>query len=175
MLNIILLMLGMLSPYPGTAEDVEPPANAGMSAPAVHASMTIAPALQEEGTESLESLNNISLADRTDDVIRKLGEPMEQLHEPLTGTMEFHYKDMIVGLSDGYTEYVHVRPWAGTIQINGQSVQLTTGELQSLLGSPDHELEDGDVYIRGEQVIKVFKDREADTITGVDLFFKYLE
>lgn len=172
MWNVVLLLMGMLSPYSGGA-GLEPVSAAGMTAPAVHASWSVhSPAGQENVFEDFETLNEIALTDRTEDVLRKKGEPLKVTHEPLLRTTEYHYADMTVGLCDGLTEYVHVKPSAKSIQVNGQSVLLTTRELSSALGKPYHEGEDGDVYLRNHQAIKVFKDRGTGDISGVDLFFE---
>lgn len=177
MLYVTLLMLGMLSPYSGGA-DFEPVFAAGMTAPVVHASVSLSPAVSAKQTEVIkeyDSLNGVTLTDREEDVVRKKGEPLKVTQDPLLGTTEYHYKDMLVGLNDGFTEYVHVKSSANSIQVNDQSIFLTTGHLSASLGKPDHRAEDGDVYVEDDKALKVFKDHSAGNITGVDLFFKYSE
>lgn len=175
MWNVVLLLLGMLSPYSGEA-GIEPASAAGMTSPVVHASMAVEPAVtQITPKESYETLNGIALTDRTEDVIRKKGEPLKVTHDALLGTTEYHYKDITVGLCDGLTEFVHVKPTAKSIQVNGQPILLTTGHISSALGKPFFKSEDGDVYVRNHQAIKVFKDQKSGEISGVDLFYDYSE
>lgn len=175
MLNVVLLLLGMLSPYSGGVGDM-PVSAAGMTAPVVHASMSWeTPSQENDPIDSYETLNGIALTDTTEDVVRKLGEPLEITHDPLLGTTEYHYKDMSVGLNDGLTEYVHVKPSAKSIQVNDQSILLTTGYISASLGDPYFKAEDGDVYLHEHQAIKVFKDQPDGEIIGVDLFMDYSE
>ncbi|MGM1047461.1 hypothetical protein SAMN05661091_0674 [Paenibacillus uliginis N3/975] len=177
MLNVVLLLMGMLSPFSDGAGAL-PVSAAGITAPVVHASMSFDSTVsvqQKEVIEGYETLNGIDLTDRTEDVVRKMGEPLEVTHDPLLGMIEYHYKDMSVGFCDGLTEYVHVKPSARSIQVNDQSILLTTGHISTSLGDPDFKAEDGDVYVQDHQVIKVFKDRSSGEITGVDLFFDYSE
>lgn len=177
MLYVVLLIMGMLSPY-SAGEGIEPVPASGMTAPVVHASMSLGSTASDQKKEVIkgyETLNGIALTDRTEDVVRKKGEPLKVTHDPLLGTIEYHYKDMSVGLCDGLTEYVHVKPSARSIQVNGQSILLTIGHISTSLGKPDFKAEDGDVYVQDQQVIKVFKDRSAGEITGIDLFFKFNE
>lgn len=175
MLNVVLLLMGMLSPLSGGVGF--PPVSATeMTAPVNQASMlSDAPAPQKEQIDRYETLNGIALADTAQDVIRKLGEPLEVTQDPLLGTTEYHYKDMTVGLFDGLTDYVHVEPSAKSIQVNDQSILLTTGHITDSLGHPYFKGEDGDVYVQDHQVIKVFKDHLDGNIVGVDLFFEYSE
>ena len=175
MLNVVLLLMGMLSPYSGGPVVVEPVSAAGMTAPVVHASMPLDSVRTEEVIDGYETLNGIALTDRSEDVVRKMGEPLEVTRDPLLGTTEYHYQDMTVGLYEGLTEYVHVEPTARSIQVNNQSILLTTGHISTSLGEPDYKGEDGDVYVQDHQAIKVFKDQDAGIITGVDLFFDYSE
>lgn len=175
MLNVVLLLMGMLSPLSGGV-GVPPVSAAEMTAPVVQASMpSNALVSHEERIDSYETLNGIALADTAEDVVRKLGEPLEVTQDPLIGTTEYHYKDMTVGLFDGLTDYVHVEPSAKSIQVNDQSILLTTGHITASLGEPFFEGEDGDVYVQDHQVIKVFKDQTDGDIVGVDLFFEYSE
>ncbi|MFC7678509.1 hypothetical protein [Paenibacillus sp. GCM10028914] len=175
MLDVVLLLLGMLSPYSGGVST--PPVSAAeMTVPVVHASMSWdTPAQQVEPIDSYETLNGIALTDRTEDVVRKLGEPLEVTHDRLLGTTEYHYSDMTVGLNGGLTEYVHVEPSAKSIQVNDQSILLTTGHVSASLGTPFFKGEDGDVYVQDHQAIKVFKDPHNGEIVGVDLFIDYSE
>ncbi|WP_054956889.1 hypothetical protein [Paenibacillus dakarensis] len=173
MMNVVLLLVGMLSPYIG-GEGIAP-VSAGMTAPVVYATTSLyAPVQQEEQIVGYETLNGIALTDDKEEVIRKLGEPLEVTHDQILGTTDYQYEDMIVGLNNGVTEYVHVKPSAESIQVNDQSILLTNGHISASLGEPYFVAEDGDVYVQNHHAIKVFKDHGGQ-ITGVDLFYDFSE
>ena len=80
---------------------------------------------------------------------------------------------MEVGVRNGYTEYVHVKPSAASFQVEDQRIGMTTDQIRASLGKPYFKAEDGDVYLENHQALKVFIDRDSGEIAGIDLFFDY--
>ncbi|OME89397.1 MULTISPECIES: hypothetical protein [Paenibacillus] len=175
MWNVALLMVGLLI-YSGSGGAVaEPQPSAGMSPPPIiHAASDVGQAqTSDNSTESYRTLNGISLTDNKRDVIRKLGAPARIEHEELTGMTKLDYKDLEVGVRNGYTEYVHVKPSAASFQVEDQRIGMTTNQIRASLGKPYFKAEDGDVYLEDHHALKVFIDRNSGEITGIDLFFDY--
>lgn len=173
MWKVIVLAAGLLMYMGGEAGS--PAYTAGMSPGIVHAAEAGQAHSSESSPQSYGSLNGITLTDRKQDVIRKLGTPVEVKRDAISGVTEFHYKDMEVGLRRGLTEYVHVKPSAKSFRVEDRSVGMTSAQIRKTLGKPYFKAEDGDVYLNDGYALKVFKNRETGQITGVDLFFDYLE
>lgn len=175
MWNVALLMVGLLIYSGGGGAVAEPQPSAGMSPPPViHAASDVGQAqTSDNSTKSYGTLNGISLTDNKHDVIRKLGTPARIEHDELTGITKLDYKDMEIGVRNGYTEYVHVKPSAVSFQVEDQRIGMTTDQIRASLGKPYFKAEDGDVYLENHQALKVFIDRDSGEIAGIDLFFDY--
>lgn len=175
MWNVALLMVGFLIYSGGGGAVAEPQPSAGMSPPPIiHAASDVGQAqTSDNSTASYGTLNGISLTDNKQDVIRKLGTPVRIEHEELTGITKLDYEDMEVGVRNGYTEYVHVKPSAASFQVEDQHIGMTTDQIRTSLGKPYFRAEDGDVYLENHQALKVFIDRDSGEIGGIDLFFDY--
>lgn len=175
MWNVALLMVGLLIYSGGGGAVAEPQHAAGMSQPPIiHAASDVGQAHNSDNAvESYGTLNGVSLTDNKHDVIRKLGTPARIEQEDLSGVTKLHYKDMEVGVRNGYTEYVHVKPSAVSFQVEGQRIGMTTDLVRASLGKPYFKAEDGDVYLENQNALKVFIDRDSGQIEGIDLFFDY--
>lgn len=175
MWNVTLLMVGLLifSGGGGAVEEVQH--TTGLSQlPIIHTASEAGQA--HTGDNSLKSygaLNGISLTDTKREVIRKLGPPESIEHEKLSGITIFHYKEMEVGVRNGYTEYVHVDSNASSFQLENQRISMTPAQVRATLGQPYFKAEDGDVYLEDHNALKVYIDSDSGQITGIDLFFDY--
>ncbi|AWP25740.1 hypothetical protein PVOR_30033 [Paenibacillus vortex V453] len=177
MWNVTLLMVGLLiySGGGGVVSEPQPQHTAGISQPPIIlAASDVGQAhISDNSVESYGTLNGISLTDSKKDVIRKLGTPARTEQEDLSGITKLHYKDMEVGVRNGYTEYVHVKPSADSFQVEDQSIGMTTERVRASLGKPYFKAEDGDVYLENQNALKVYVDRDTGQIEGIDLFFDY--
>lgn len=177
MWNVALLMVGlMVYSGGGGAAAAQQPAAEIWQAPVVHAAADVGQAhTGDNSSEGYGTLNGISLADTKRDIVRKLGTPARIEQDGLSGTTKLLYKDMEVGVRNGYTEYVHVKPSAESFQVEGQHIGMSTDHVRSSLGKPYFKAEDGDVYLENHYALKVYIDRDTGEIEGVDLFFDYSE
>ncbi|MFM9280371.1 hypothetical protein [Paenibacillus jiagnxiensis] len=116
------------------------------------------------------TLNGISLDDREEDVLHKKGKPLKVTEDWLLRSTEYHYADAVVGIRDGYVDYVHVDPEAKRVKLNDRWLPLNRGTLAQELGGVQFAAEDGDVYIRGHKAIKVYADPVSGELLAVELF-----
>lgn len=175
MWNVTLLMVGLLIFSGGGSAVEETQHTTGFSQPPIiHTASEVGQA--HTGDNSLKSygaLNGISLTDHKREVIRKLGPPERIEHEKLSGITIFHYKEMEVGIRNGFTEYVHVDSEASSFQLEDQRISMTPAQIRATLGQPYFKAEDGDVYLEDHNALKVYIDPNSGQITGIDLFFDY--
>lgn len=172
MLNAILLLIGLLSPLNGSspsADDMAMNSNAASFTPGVVQASLAHFGTRHERVTELDTLNDISLSDQTEDVIGKKGKPDKVTLDKLTGYTEYHYKDVTVGLFDGQVYYVHLGADAKEMKVNKQWVALQPSSLNRAFGPADYTAEDGDVYTRGYSAIKIYRDA-AGAVQGIDLF-----
>ncbi|AWB45990.1 hypothetical protein DCC85_18650 [Paenibacillus sp. CAA11] len=167
MINIWILLLALLSPM-----NVHGPQTAGQDL-TVQPSARLAVAQTwraswAEKLTSFDSLNGVSLSDTRDTLLHKRGRPAKVTQDPITGYIEYHYKDATVGLYDNWVYYVHCDP-NQKVSINGREISLEDKAIVQALGDPDDSAEDGDVYIRGLAAIKIYRNSTGE-ITGLDLF-----
>lgn len=138
MWNVTLLMVGLLIFSGGGSAVEETQHTTGFSQPPIiHTASEVGQA--HTGDNSLKSygaLNGISLTDHKREVIRKLGPPERIEHEKLSGITIFHYKEMEVGIRNGFTEYVHVDSEASSFQLEDQRISMTPAQIRATLGQP---------------------------------------
>lgn len=176
MLKIIALLLGVLSPLSFMSDAQPDSSNAGNGTkePAVRQAVYhMADEINAGHSEKFgifKTMNGISLNDSKNDVIMKKGKPIKLTQDRLTGCSEYHYNDAVVVVCDGIVDYVHVALSAEKMQINGSWVPLKKDNISSALGKPQFVADDGQVYIRGHQVIKVYDDPDTGALLGADFF-----
>ncbi|UUZ92274.1 hypothetical protein LJK87_43945 [Paenibacillus sp. P25] len=81
----------------------------------------------------------------------------------------FVYPDCRIGLYDNFIQYVVVPGEAGTIEIDGRVLELKPEVLRKELGEPSLVADDGIVYRRGQNALKIFLDANGK-LTSVHLF-----
>ena len=79
---------------------------------------------------------------------------------------------MKVGLCEdtGIINYVHIDATQDHIQINGERMDMDIESIRDTLGKPYFVAEDGEVYLRGTQALKVYMKQGSRHIEGIDLF-----
>ena len=171
-MNVLILLLSLLTPYfDKPAPQVTPSAAFTRPASAVLAfehSRTAAPQI-----DRFESLGNVPLYASEEELLEQKGIPLDIKEDPWQGCLEYQYEDLSAGVCEGTVLYVHVTPYQARqhgLSVNGIEWVPEKGNLQSLLGAPDFQAEDGDVYIRGNAAIKVYKDQDSGEWLGIDLF-----
>ncbi|MEK3733452.1 MULTISPECIES: hypothetical protein [Paenibacillus] len=176
MRTIVLLLMTMLL---STGGEADAPVVSSAGIPDNDAAYTASPFRLLNDREVVQdepmSLNGVDLNDTKTEIVHKLGAPAAIKDDPIQHVTVLHYDHMEIGIDHDRTEYVHVKPSAGEFQLNGQPVPMTIRDIHAFLGQPDHAAEDGDVYVRGNEALKVFMNRDSGHITGIDLFFSHIE
>lgn len=168
MMMIQLMMIAaLLSPFSG-ADAVSTAASPPTAEKAVQAVASFPE--QPSPMSQFKALNGISLDDREQDVLRKKGKPLRVTEDWLLRSTEYHYADSVVGIRDGYVDYVHVDPEAKQVKINDRWLPLNRDALARELGGVQFAAEDGDVYIRGHKAIKVYTDPATGGLRAVEFF-----
>lgn len=167
MLIQLMMLAALLSPFSG-ADAVQTAASPPTAGKAVQAVARF-PGQPSHMTQFI-TLNGISLDDREEDVLHKKGKPLQVTKDWLLRSTEYHYADAVVGIRDGYVDYVHVDPEAMRVKINDRWLPLNRGTLAQELGGAQFAAEDGDVYIRGHKAIKVYTDQANGELQFVEFF-----
>ncbi|WP_334078209.1 hypothetical protein [Paenibacillus sanfengchensis] len=175
MLNTLLLLVGLLSPFAGFSASAAtgPPAAQPAAQPAAELALWQPPypaTAEAERLEQFDSMGGISLSDDVQLILSKKGEPDRIDQDSFTGYMELHYGNLAIGVYEDLVYYVHTGPSPKRITLNGIVIPLQKPWLERYLGKPDFVAEDGDVYIRGHAALKLYKEADTGKIIGADLF-----
>ncbi|UUZ81589.1 hypothetical protein LJK88_44385 [Paenibacillus sp. P26] len=118
----------------------------------------------------LERVNGVSVTDDLKTLYEIKGEPSRIETDPLLKHERvFVYPDCRIGLYDNFIQYVVVPGEAGTIEIDGRVLELKPEVLRKELGEPSLVADDGIVYRRGQNALKIFLDANGK-LTSVHLF-----
>ncbi|OAB45826.1 hypothetical protein [Paenibacillus antarcticus] len=173
MFQLMMMLLGLLAPLSGAPMDE----NVSTISPSATVQNVIYQVSDKDhyyqsltSIESFETVNDISLWDRKEDLINKKGKALQVIENPILGCSEYVYDEMTVGICDDVVSYVHVDAIVGTLRVNGTDITISKKGIDDTLGIPQFYSEDGEVYIRGQQAIKVYKDSLTGTIQGIDFF-----
>ncbi|OAB36935.1 hypothetical protein PMSD_11605 [Paenibacillus macquariensis subsp. defensor] len=173
MFQLMMMLIGLLAPFSGSPMDE----NVSTLSPSVTVQHAIYNVSDNDhydqpllSTEPFETVNDISLWDRKEELFNKKGEALQANEIPMTGCTEYVYDEMTVGICDDLVSYVHVDASVGTFRVNGIDISISEKGMTDTLGVPQFYAEDGEVYIRGEQAIKVYKDSLTGTIQSVEFF-----
>ncbi|WP_379131339.1 hypothetical protein [Paenibacillus sp. sgz500958] len=173
-MNTILLLLGLLTPYlHSSAVDNPFSAAAAFSRPtAIQLAFQHIPP-PAEYINDFNDLGGIPLFVSEEEVLKIKGVPQDITKDPFQDCLEYQYKDITAGICDGIVIYVHITPEQAQhygLFLNGVELDPTKNNLRGLLGSPDFKAEDGDVYMRGNVALKIYRDTITGEWQGIDLF-----
>lgn len=172
-MNVILLLLSLLSPYLSASpqKEVAPAAlydSSSAVVPAFEHSQNVSPYIS-----SFDSLAGVSLYMPKEELLQVKGTPLTITPDPWQGCQEYHYAELSAGVCEDAVLYVHVTPaQAGQfgLRLNEQRIDPLRNNLSEMLGTPDFVAEDGDVYMRGNVALKVYRNAQTGEWDGIDLF-----
>ncbi|MBW4083757.1 hypothetical protein [Paenibacillus sp. S150] len=172
-MNVIFLLLGLLSPYLTAS-----PQNVSVPAAWLYPQPSAVLAFEHNMNAnpyvgSFDSLAGVPLHVPEEELLRIKGLPLAVTPDPWQECQEYHYAEMSVGICEGAVLYVHVAPaQAGEygLYLNGQRIEPQRNNLHEILGKPDFVAEDGDVYLRGNTALKIYRNAQTGEWDGVDLF-----
>ncbi|ANS75829.1 hypothetical protein AWM70_15570 [Paenibacillus yonginensis] len=122
--------------------------------------------------ESFQTLNGVSLDWSREQLLQAKGSPDKIVKDEITGYTEYRYPDVTAGLYEDAVYYVHVDAIRQGIRVNGQFISLKNNGMNPYFGEPDYRAEDGDVYIRQPNAVKIYRG-ETGLPAAVDLFNEF--
>ncbi|MHA0857880.1 hypothetical protein [Paenibacillus sp. CMAA1364] len=170
---LVLLGLGLVSQCSNPSIEMDMGNMAMAPAPVTIHTAVFADQVTEQQVSdevAFETVNGISLQDQIQDVLTKKGEPLNIEEIPILGCTEYEYKDATIGICDDWVSYVHIENDAGTFIVNGQHIEISESGIAEALGASEFIADDGEVFIRGEQAIKVFSDSKTGKIEFIEFF-----
>lgn len=127
---------------------------------------------RSEPVEAFRSLNDISLDDGMHQMLYQKGQPIDIKEDPYLGCPEFNFQDVKVGFCEntGEIQYIHIDASQERFKLNQEWIEMDLSSIQKELGEPYVIAEDGEVYLRGDEALKVYLKPGTDQIEGIDLF-----
>lgn len=120
-----------------------------------------------------EALSGVTLYMPLDTLLDIKGAPLDITADPWQDSLEYHYADLSVGVAGSSVIYIHVEPEQARqygLSINETLLDPVNNNLQELLGKPDFVADDGDVYLRGNAALKIYRNMQTGIWEGIDLF-----
>lgn len=172
-MNVIILLFSLLSAYvaPSGQKESVPAAFFSVQPEAVLAfehSVVHSPYLN-----SFDSLAGASLYMSEEELLQTKGTPLSIAADPWQECLEYQYSDMSAGICEGALTYIHVTPAQARqygLKLNDEVLDPANDNGRELLGTPDFVAEDGDVYIRGNAALKIYRNAQSGEWDGIDLF-----
>ncbi|WP_440112679.1 hypothetical protein [Paenibacillus sp. QZ-Y1] len=171
MMKLLLVMFSVISPF--SVQPAAIPAAHDMQWTVIEEEKPVILAVdRSEPVQHFRTLNGISLDDSVDDILAKKGQPIHKEEDPYLGCPEYEFNDVKVGLCEdtGVINYVHIDATQDHVQINGERMDMDIESIRDALGKPYFVAEDGEVYLRGTQALKVYMKQGSRHIEGIDLF-----
>lgn len=173
-MNLFILLLSLLSNYMSAPVQAEIP-------PAAPYTAVQPPVMFAHGhnvnpdpyISSFDSLSGIRLYMTEEELVQAKGDPLQTADDPMAGCLEYQYADVSAGVCGGVVLYVHASPSQAAqygLRLSGQPLNPLTMNVQEVLGSPDFQAEDGDVYLRGNAALKIYRNMDTGAWDGLDLF-----
>lgn len=120
---------------------------------------------EQDAEFRLESVNGITLWDDKETVVSKLGSPLSVEQDEFFPELEvLHYEGMEVGVEGGLVRYAAVPGTAGSITIDDKVLEVSVQAFEQVLGPPDFTAEDGLVYQRGANALKLYLGQSGEII-----------
>ncbi|WP_145325807.1 hypothetical protein [Paenibacillus xylanexedens] len=172
MMKLLLVMFSVISPF--SVQPAAVPAAHEMQWTAMEekASEVTLAVDRSETFQHFRTLNGISLNDTMNDLLAKKGQPGHKQEDPYLGCPEYHFHDVKVGLCEDtdIIQYVHIDASENHFMLNGEKIELNIEAIHQALGKPYYVAEDGEVFLRGDQALKVYMKSGSSQINGIDLF-----
>ncbi|MCM3207592.1 hypothetical protein M3637_24455 [Paenibacillus illinoisensis] len=177
MMKLLLVMFSLISPF--SVQPAAVPAAQDMQWTVVEEEVPeITLAADRSGpVRHFQTLNGISLDDSKGHIISEKGQPLHKKADPYLGCPEYEFNDVKVGLCEdtGEIQYIHIDGAEERLKLNQQWIDMNVESIRQVLGEPYVVAEDGEVYLRGNQAIKVYIKPGTGQIDGVDLFEDHLQ
>ncbi|MFE4714058.1 hypothetical protein ACFRAM_24745 [Paenibacillus sp. NPDC056722] len=171
-MNMIILLLSLLSPMLDASP--QKPDSAAVLAPQAQVVSSLLYATRPTSyLDSFDSLAGVSLDTTQEELLLIKGTPLHIAQDPWLDCLEYQYEDMSAGVYAGQVIYVHVAPHQARLYgllINGVKIEPEKDVLREVLGTPYFMAEDGDVYMRGNIALKIYRNPATGTWDGIDLF-----
>ncbi|WP_211749970.1 hypothetical protein [Paenibacillus sp. Marseille-Q4541] len=170
MVEMMLLMLALTSPF--SVQPMAEPAALWQGNQSVELAVKKSEPAQIPSAsqqDEFTTVNDISLQDTKSDLLNKKGVPQQTREDWLLGSKEYVYDDVVVGITDGLVSYIQVKKDAPYLKVNDVYMELTPSSIKQTLGKPDYVAEDGDVYKKGHQAVKVYLN-EDQSLKQVEFF-----
>lgn len=167
-MNTIILLLSLLSPYFSASPQIPIHIDQPTAVLALQHPLESSPYIS-----SFDSLAGVSLYDSKDELVLTKGEPLSVVNDPWQNCLEYQYADMTAGVCEGFVQYVHVSANQAEqfgLYLNGVEIDPVKNNLLETLGTPYFISEDGDVYMRGNIALKIYRNMETGEWDGIDLF-----
>lgn len=172
MMKLLLVMFSVISPF--SVQPAAVPAAHDMQWTVVEEETPeiILAADRSGPVQHFRTLNDISLDDSIDDILANKGQPIHKEHDPYLGCPEYQFKDVTVGLCEdtGVVNYVHIDASEKRLKLNQEWIDMNIEAIRDVLGKPYYVAEDGEVFLRGSQALKVYMKPGSNYIEGIDLF-----
>ncbi|NMI05932.1 hypothetical protein HF638_18295 [Paenibacillus sp. SZ31] len=172
MMKLLLVMFSVISPF--SVQPVAVPAAHDMQWTAMEekASEVTLAVDRSETFQHFRTLNGVSLDDSMNELLAKKGQPVHKKEDPYLGCPEYHFQDVKIGLCEDtdVIHYVHIDASEDHIKLNGKRIEMNIEAIHQALGKPYYVAEDGEVFLRGDQALKVYMKSGSSQIDGIDLF-----
>ncbi|MFC9712036.1 hypothetical protein ACFTRD_28250 [Paenibacillus sp. NPDC056933] len=172
MMKLLLVMFSVISPF--SVQPAAVPAAHDMQWTVVEEETpeVILAADRSGPVQHFRTLNDISLDDSIDDILSTKGQPLHKKHDPYLGCPEYQFKGVTVGLCEdtGVVNYVNIDASEKRLKLNQEWIDMNIEAIRDALGKPYYVAEDGEVFLRGSQALKVYMKPGSKHIEGIDLF-----
>nr|WP_145406032.1 hypothetical protein [Paenibacillus xylanexedens] len=169
---LLVTVFSIISPF--SVQPAAPPAAHDLQWTVMEEQMPeITPANDRSETyEQFRTLNGVSLEERKNELLARMGQPSAIKEDRYLGCDEYHFDDVNVGICEdtGMIQYVHVEGFQEHWSLNGTVLPMQIDAIHQALGEPHYVAEDGEVYLRGHYAIKVYMKPGSSEIRGIDLF-----
>ena len=172
MMKLLLVMFSVISPF--SVQPAAVPAAHDMQWTVVEEETPeiILAADRSGPVQQFRTLNDISLDDSMNDILANKGQPIHKELDPYLGCPEYRFNDVTVGFCEdtGVVNYVHIDASEKRLKLNQEWIDMNIEAIREVLGKPYYVAEDGEVFLRGSQALKVYMKPGSNHIEGIDLF-----
>jgi hypothetical protein len=169
-MNMIILLFSLLTTYFDASPQIAPTSTVIEQPKPV---LAFESTLESSSSISrFDSLAGVALYSTEEELLLTKGTPLAVVNDPWQNVIEYQYADVSVGVGDGYVQYVHVSPSQAVefgLYVSGVEIDPVEDNLQATLGKPYLNAEDGDVYMKGNNALKIYRNSTGE-FAGIDLF-----